>query len=79
MEILVLVPVLVQVMVRVEKHRGHPFPKLARSLERRNPSCLAMAEERDIIANREEMSWSSAYAPRQVCILNKEPYELAVG
>ncbi|KAF1858641.1 hypothetical protein Lal_00044674 [Lupinus albus] len=42
------------VMVRVEKQRGHPFPKLVRSPERRKLSCLAMAEERDIIANREE-------------------------
>lgn len=54
MEVLVPVPFLVQVMVRVEKQRGHPFPKLVRSPERRKLSCLAMAEERDIIANREE-------------------------
>lgn len=31
------VPFLVQVMVRVEKQRGHTFPKLVRSPER---SCL---------------------------------------
>lgn len=48
----VLVPVLVQVMVRVEKQRGHPFPKLVRSPERRKLSCLAMAKKREIIANQ---------------------------
>lgn len=48
------VPFRFQVMVRVEKQRGHTLPKLVRSPERRKLSCLAMAEERDIIANREE-------------------------
>jgi hypothetical protein len=65
MEVLVPVPFLVQVMVRVEKQRGHPFPKLVRSpdSERRKLSCLAMAEERDIIANREERKSNLPLSP----------------
>ena len=59
MEVLVPVPFLVQVMVRVEKQRGHTFPKLVRSPERRKLSCLAMAEERHCQSGGKEESFTS--------------------
>ncbi|KAK7298977.1 hypothetical protein VNO77_46300 [Canavalia gladiata] len=63
----------VQVMVRVEKQRGHAFPKLVRSPERRKLSCLAMAEERDIIANREERKSNLPLSPYRCLTLFCSP------